>query len=419
MNPKEIQKMKTEIEEASALHVGYYATVVKEMLKIMGESFLTEVLASSLGETIVKEAREGRNAEAINLFVTEAVRQMTYEEFQAIAPHFFSYRKENETLLAQTLEPTEAVYTVLSSEPEHFLGKSDIALFCSQYFVEQIKALPITDVCWDVNDPELKDVPVKAFPEDKKEYVSSTLGEALSGFDYALLTGYEYKERFAEELAQEEYIEPWSAEQGHSYYPLAQLPDDFMVLLDLTEPVQPFYWGRNYKEVLNEMHTLTPFGDLSGNRRPEEDGWDRTVDFEALENVLEAQFYETFSNEMLREKETSFEQEDFEAVLHETAFYLPLEQSAFASLAVLTDEQLEEVREAQEHQLQDTREGIDQAAYEISEEGADISDIDDWVKDFKVGISNLRQIKAEQEKRSEEKQIQNEKTTPHKKGKTK
>ncbi|WP_242359009.1 hypothetical protein [Lactococcus petauri] len=409
MNLRDVKDLKKKIQEEGALYMGYRTTIVGDILNELGDDFLTRVLGSEFGEAIVEEARKGRSVEAINIFVSEAVRQMTYSEFKCIAHNFFSYHKEEKEVLAQTLEATEVFYEKLSSEPEYFLGKSNIALFSTQCLVEQIKALPIIDVCWDVTNPELRGLPVKEIPEHKKEYVSSTLGEVLSGFDYALLTGQEYKERFAEELKQEDYIEPWSAEQGHSYYPIEALPDDFMVLLDLAEPVQPFYWGRNYKEVLNEMHTLTPFGDISGNRQPYEDGWDREVDFEALGNILEEQFKGGLQRiENLQEEIVSFE-ENFKAVLEETAFYLPLEQAAFACLTVLTDEQLEEVLEAQEHQLQDTREGIDQAAYEILEEGADIADIDDWVKDFKVGVLNLKYILSEQRYRVEQKKSQGKK----------
>ena len=99
-----------------------------------------------------------------------------------------------------------------------------------------------------------------------------------------------------------------------------------------------------------------------------------------------------------------FTSEEFAKAIDKNSFYLPLEETEFSSLDSLNDEQLTEILEAQERQLHATREEIDQAAYEIMEEGADINDIDDWVKDFKVEISNLRQILSEQLKRSERKQ---------------
>ncbi|MEX5279870.1 hypothetical protein RO490_09700 [Lactococcus petauri] len=159
------------------------------------------------------------------------------------------------------------------------------------------------------------------------------------------------------------------------------------------------------------MNTLSSFGDLTGNRNPSEDGWDRDVDFEKLEEIIE----ERLRGNMQKGKEYKkiFTPEEFEKIINETPFYLSIEESEFSSLQYLIDEQLKEVLEYQERQLQDTREGIDQAAYEIVEDGADISDIDNWVKDFKVGVSNLRQILSEQLIRSERKQEkeQQEKTT--------
>ena len=103
MNSKDLEIMKTEIEASSALQVGYYTTIVGDIIKEMGDDFLTEVLASTLGESIVKEAREGRSAEAMNLFVTEAVRQMTYEEFQDIAHNFSAIVKKRMKLLQKRL----------------------------------------------------------------------------------------------------------------------------------------------------------------------------------------------------------------------------------------------------------------------------------------------------------------------------
>lgn len=404
MNSKDLEIMKTAIEASSALQIGYYTTVVGDTIKEMGDDFLTEVLASTLGESIVKEAREGRSAEAMNLFVTEAVRQMTYEEFQNISHNFFSYRQENNEIIAKAIEPTEKLHQKLVAEEIMEQEKSTKKVNVKE-LVEWINALEIIDIEWNIYDPELRGLYAEEIPENKKKYESSTIGEALDGFDYGILTGSDYKDKFVSELDVEDYIEPWTAEEGHGHYHIFDVPDDFMVLLDLTEPMQPFYWGRNYKELLNEMNTLSPFGDLTGNRNPSEDGWDREVDFEKLKIIIE----ERIKGNRQKDRETKndmkhFTSEEFAKVVDETSFYLPLEETEFSSLGSLNDEQLTEILEAQERQLHATREEIDQAAYEIMEEGADINDIDDWVKDFKVEISNLRQILSEQLKRSERKQ---------------
>ncbi|MGI1837312.1 hypothetical protein ACRPK2_08255 [Lactococcus garvieae] len=418
MNQKELEIMKTEIEASSALQVGYYTAVVGDIIKEMGDDFLTDVLASTLGESIVKEAREGRSAEAMNLFVTESVRHMTYEEFQNIAHNFFGYQKEDDKIITKVIEPTEELYQNLVTEEIMDQEKSTKKVNAKE-LVEWMNALEIIDIEWDIDDPELRGLYAEEIPENKKKYESSTIGEALAGFDYGILTGSDYKDKFASELEDEDYIEPWTAEEGHNHYHILDVPDNFMVLLDLTEPMQPFYWGRNYKELLNEMNTLSPFGDLTGNRNPSEDGWDREVDFEKLKIIIE----ERIKGKRQKDRETKkdmkrFTSEEFTKAIDETPFYSPLEETEFSSLSSLNDEQLIEIQEAQERQLHATREEIDQAAYEIMEEDADINDIDDWVKDFKVGVSNLRQIKSEQLKRSEEKQRQSTKEIPQKKRKT-
>ena len=393
MNSKDLEIMKTEIEASSALQVGYYTTIVGDIIKEMGDDFLTEVLASTLGESIVKEAREGRSAEAMNLFVTEAVRQMTYEEFQDIAHNFFSYRQEKNEIIAKAIEPTEELHQSLSVEEVTEQEKSTKKVTTKE-LVEWMNALEIVDIEWDVNDPELRGLYADEIPENKKKYERSTIGEALDGFDYGILTGADYKEKFASELEGEDDIEPWTVEEGHNHYPILDVPDDFMVLLDLTEPMHPFYWGRDFRELLDEMNTLSPFGDLTGNRNPSEDGWDREVDFEFLKEIIEEAKYE----------KEGFTPEEFLKEIDATSFYLPLEETAFSSLDSLNDEQLTEILDAQERQLHATREEMDRAAYEIIEDGADLNDLDDWVNDFKVEVSNLRQILSEQLKRSERKQ---------------
>lgn len=411
MNQKEIKAIKKEVQEESAINVGYYTTIVGDIINELGDYFLTSVLGSELGEEIIEQAKNGQNAEAMNIFVTEAVRQMTYSEFKHIAHNFFRYRQENNEIISKAIKPTEDLHQNLAAEEALRREKSTKKISVKE-LVEWVNELEITDIEWNIDDPELRGLYAEEIPENKKKYESSTIGEALDGFDYGILTGLDYKDRFAADLDDEDYIEPWTAEEGHGHYHIFDVPDDFMVLLDLTEPVQPFYWGRDYKELLNEMNTLSPFGDLTGNRNPSEDGWDRDVDFEKLEEIIEERIRGTMQKgKEIKKNKKIFTPEEFEKIIKETPFYLSLEESEFSSLQYLSDEQLKEVLEYQERQLQDTREGIDQAASEIVEDGADISDIDDWVKDFKVGMSNLRKILSEQLIRSEQKQEKAEQNT--------
>ena len=115
MNKKEIKTIKKEVEEGTAINVGYYTTIVGDIINELGDYFLTSVL-SELGEEIVEQAKNGQNAEAMNIFVTEAVRQMTYSEFKLIAHNFFSYQQENNEIISKAIEPTEDLHQNLAAE---------------------------------------------------------------------------------------------------------------------------------------------------------------------------------------------------------------------------------------------------------------------------------------------------------------
>ena len=115
MNKKQIKAIKKEVQEESAINVGYYTTIVGDIINELGDYVLTSVL-SELGEEIVEQAKNGQNAEAMNIFVTEAVRQMTYSEFKLIAHNFFSYRQENNEIISKAIEPTEELHQNLAAE---------------------------------------------------------------------------------------------------------------------------------------------------------------------------------------------------------------------------------------------------------------------------------------------------------------
>lgn len=257
--------------------------------------------------------------------------------------------------------------------------------------VQFINNYEITDSYWDIDDPELMGKFVEEIPEHKKNYEKNTIGNALSDFDYALLTGKDYKEKFSHQLRNEETIEPWDTDNGHESYSILDVPDHFMVLLDLNDPVQPFYWGKDYKALLNEMNSLGPFGDFSSERKPSEEGWDREVDFDPF--IDKAETY-------LKENKVSLiDSEEFSLLLQSEPLYTPLYQTQFKPLHLLTDKQLEQLLNAQIEQLQNTREGLDQAAYEVIEELEDVVEIDCWIKDLKIEITNRNLIFKEQDRR--------------------
>lgn len=257
--------------------------------------------------------------------------------------------------------------------------------------IEFINNHEITDKSWDIDDPELIGKYAEEIPAHKINYEKNTIGNALTGFDYALITGRQFKTDFAEELTEEDPLEPWSTDKGYEIYPIHAIPDNFMVLLDVNYPVQPFYWGRDYKALLNEMNTLSPFSDFSSNRNSSEDGWDRDVDFEKVIEDVE---------DYVKENEIPLiNSDEFKLLLEEELLYTPLSETRFAALHLLTDKQLEQLLEAQIKQIQSTREGLDQAAYEVIEELEDSVEIDYWVIDLKAGITNRNQIIAEKNAR--------------------
>lgn len=202
-------------------------------------------------------------------------------------------------------------------------------ILIQEKFVTFIHDYEITDRSWDIDDPELIGKYAEEIPEHKINYEKNSIGDALTGFDYALITGRQFKTDFAEELAEEDPLEPWSTDKGYEIYPIHAIPDNFMVLLDVNYPVQPFYWGRDYKALLNEMNTLSPFSDFSSNRNSSEDGWDRDVDFEKVIEDVEGYVKE---NEI-----PLINSEEFNLLLEEELLYTPLSQTRFAALHLLTD----------------------------------------------------------------------------------
>lgn len=118
---KEIKAMKKEVQEESAINVGYTTTIVGDIINELGDSFITSVLGSELGEELVQKAKKGQDAEAMNIFVTEAVRQMTYSDFKIIAHNFFSYQRQDDEVLSKFITPTEEFYELVTSTPEALL----------------------------------------------------------------------------------------------------------------------------------------------------------------------------------------------------------------------------------------------------------------------------------------------------------
>ncbi|WP_285004903.1 hypothetical protein [Lactococcus garvieae] len=67
MNQKEIKEIKKELQEKLAIEIGYYTTIVDDIINELGDDFLTNILGLNLGDEIVEQAKNGQNVEAMNL----------------------------------------------------------------------------------------------------------------------------------------------------------------------------------------------------------------------------------------------------------------------------------------------------------------------------------------------------------------
>lgn len=265
--------------------------------------------------------------------------------------------------------------------------KMENDLIRNKEIIKVINNLQITDVYWDMDDPTVYGLSTEEVPEDKKKYLTNTIGKALDDSAYELLIAKEYKDKYVSSVDKVDHIKPVSVDPGNDAIHISDIPDHFYVLVDYEDMEQPFYWGDDYKSLLSNMESLPPFGDELGHRDPREDAWDREVDFERL--------IERVSEHIRENNIVLFSNEELQKILEEAQLYLPLEHTLYNSLSYLSDEQLNALLESQIQQLESTREGLDQAVFEVIEEEKEISEIDYWIKDLKVGLANRNQILSE------------------------
>ena len=104
MEEQWIKNLKNEIEEESAINVGFSTDVIAEIIKLEPQ-YLMDLMAEA-GEHLTFLANENNWAMFQNMFVTEAIRQMDFEDFSKVAKYFFGYQMTEEEILAEPIEIT-------------------------------------------------------------------------------------------------------------------------------------------------------------------------------------------------------------------------------------------------------------------------------------------------------------------------
>lgn len=107
MNQEQLHSLRDNILEDTASGVGFRNSVVPAIVDLYPE-IITEILKEDYGEHLLATAQKGDNASVMNIFVTEAVRLMNFEEFQEIAKYFFGYVQTEEEYLAEPVEISRA-----------------------------------------------------------------------------------------------------------------------------------------------------------------------------------------------------------------------------------------------------------------------------------------------------------------------
>ena len=104
MEEQWIKNLKNEIEEESAINIGFSTDVIAEIIKLEPQ-YLMDLMAEA-GEHLTFLAKENNWAMFQNMFVTEAIRQMDFEDFSKVAKYFFGYQMTEEEMLAEPIEIT-------------------------------------------------------------------------------------------------------------------------------------------------------------------------------------------------------------------------------------------------------------------------------------------------------------------------
>ncbi|MGV8956320.1 hypothetical protein [Lactococcus lactis] len=104
MNSKQLEQLKKEIIEEGALQVGFYPSVISELVASSYE------LISAFIKTMSEQGKnlEGMSdAELLSAFVTKGIEKIELETFERLVPYFFNVSERQGELVAKALETSQ------------------------------------------------------------------------------------------------------------------------------------------------------------------------------------------------------------------------------------------------------------------------------------------------------------------------
>lgn len=122
MKQKQIKAIKKQIVEESAINVGHYESVIPEIIENIDPDTFYHLMGRSSGEWLVEAAKSNNRAEFQNIFVSEAVKTMSYSEFKTIAHYFFSYQQTSEEIIASPLEMTNNLFNTIQKNANNIFN---------------------------------------------------------------------------------------------------------------------------------------------------------------------------------------------------------------------------------------------------------------------------------------------------------
>lgn len=122
MKQKQIKAIKKQIVEESALNVGYYESIIPEIIENIDPDTFYHLMGRTSGEWLLEAAKSNNRAEFQNILVSEAVKYMSYSDFKKVAHYFFSYQQIQEEIIAKPLEATTGLFYQLQKDSSEIFG---------------------------------------------------------------------------------------------------------------------------------------------------------------------------------------------------------------------------------------------------------------------------------------------------------
>lgn len=122
MKQKQIKAIKKQIVEESAINVGYYESVIPEIIENIDPDTFYHLMGRSSGEWLLEAAKSNNRAEFQNILVSEAVKTMSYSEFKTIAHYFFSTQQTSEEIIAFPLEVTNNLFNTIQKNANNIFN---------------------------------------------------------------------------------------------------------------------------------------------------------------------------------------------------------------------------------------------------------------------------------------------------------